>query len=75
MPELVARRAVSMNQFSSSAIRSPSPGVRSARKNGTAGAGYSAQLMGRTNASSSTTPRTRPGWRAARSRASEPPQS
>jgi hypothetical protein len=64
-----------MKMFSSSTIVSPTPGVRNASKRDRAAAGNSSHDIGRTIVSMNATPRVRPGWRAAQSNASAPPQS
>ncbi len=64
-----------MKMFRSRTISSPTPGVRIASNRARAAGGYCAQLSGRTIVSMKAMPRTRPGWRAARSKASAPPQS
>ena len=64
-----------MNTFWSKTIASPRPGVRRDSKIGRALSGKSSQASGRMIVSKKATPSARPGWRAAQSKASAPPQS
>jgi hypothetical protein len=64
-----------MNAFWSNIIVSPTPGVLIERNRSWPLSGNSCQDIGFTIVSVKAMPRTRPGWRAAQSKASAPPQS